>query len=166
MDPAACLDILRAAQTDEKHCCQGGSREAPEAPESNAGQVLDVESGENETLGPLFTEEALLQRFPKLQAAEEQLDTFAEKTFDGKLAKELVLKAISLEEERVLVYKDFDAAFKWLLEAQQATRALAWLYPFVVRMATGRFQAISESVRTLATELETRRSPFSDLNYT
>lgn len=32
------------------------------------GQVLDVESGENQTLGPEFTEEVLLQRFPKLKA--------------------------------------------------------------------------------------------------
>lgn len=32
------------------------------------GQVLDVESGENQTLGPEFTEETLLQRFPKLKA--------------------------------------------------------------------------------------------------
>ena len=32
------------------------------------GQVLDVESGENQTLGSDFTEEVLLQRFPKLQA--------------------------------------------------------------------------------------------------
>jgi hypothetical protein len=31
------------------------------------GQVLDVESGENQTLGADFTEEVLLQRFPKLQ---------------------------------------------------------------------------------------------------
>ena len=144
------------------------------------GQVLDVETGENETLGVDFTEEALLKRFPKLSKAENKVvdtvDTFAEKTFDGHVAAELVLRAISLEEERVAVYKDFDLAFKFLLEAQQATRALAWLYPFVVRMATERFQAktfkdfayamlmlrafcreaISQSVRTLATELETR----------
>lgn len=109
------------------------------------GQVLDVETGENETLGVDFTEEALLKRFPKLSKAENKVvdtvDTFAEKTFDGHVAAELVLRAILLEEERVAVYKDFDLAFKFLLEAQQATRALAWLYPFVVRMATERFQA-------------------------
>ena len=34
------------------------------------GQVLDVESGENQTLGCDFTEEVLLQRFPKLEAME------------------------------------------------------------------------------------------------
>lgn len=34
------------------------------------GQILDVESGENQTLGPEFTEETLLQRFPKLKAGE------------------------------------------------------------------------------------------------
>ena len=34
------------------------------------GQVLDVESGENQTLGADFTEEVLLQRFPKLQAGD------------------------------------------------------------------------------------------------
>ena len=34
------------------------------------GQVLDVESGENQTLGADFTEEVLLQRFPKLQVGD------------------------------------------------------------------------------------------------
>lgn len=132
------------------------------------GQVLDLETGANETLGPELTEEAILQRFPKLRAPETPEDTAprsdpgaemdVEKTFDGNMAAQMVLAAVALQEERVAVYKDYDAAFKYLLQAegQKATRALAWLYPFVVRCATVRFQAVSQGVRSVARDLETR----------
>eukprot|EP00913_Durusdinium_trenchii_P013750 g12910.t1 len=70
----------------------------------------------------------------------------------------VAVKSCIARQERVAVYKDYDAAFKFLMEASQgrATRAIAWLYPFVVKKATGRFQGLSQSVRSLASELETR----------
>ncbi|CAE7366422.1 unnamed protein product [Symbiodinium sp. KB8] len=148
-----------AAQTEQSgqaHSCCGANPEAAMGSQG-LGQVLDLETGANETLGPELTEEAILQRFPKLRAPETPEDTAprsdpgaemdVEKTFDGNMAAQMVLAAVALQEERVAVYKDFDAAFKYLLQAegQKATRALAWLYPFVVRCATVRFQVLQRS---------------------
>eukprot|EP00434_Breviolum_minutum_P024636 symbB.v1.2.021756.t2/scaffold1897.1/size96769/8 len=181
MDPEACLGILSRAHAAHAKsdangtCCKGPEggnghgypvsqvqkvSEVNVSDSMGCGQVLDVESGENQTLGPEFTEEVLLQRFPKLKGSNQAPISGSgavENTFDGDIAADIVLSAVALQEERVAVYKDYDAAFKFLLEAREhATRALAWLYPFIVKMATSRFQAISQGVRSLASELETR----------
>eukprot|EP00930_Biecheleria_cincta_P098466 TRINITY_DN90123_c0_g1_i1.p1 TRINITY_DN90123_c0_g1~~TRINITY_DN90123_c0_g1_i1.p1 ORF type:complete len:305 (+),score=81.38 TRINITY_DN90123_c0_g1_i1:26-916(+) len=210
MDAQACLDILSRAAKEHAQaqggdlCCrnpncgQDSKQDAgggyagdvpPPPPPPMAGlaqgQVLDLETGANETLGPDMTEEGILQKFKHLRPKEEEAaaggaetstsgrtasqpskETAKPEAFTGEEAARLVLDAISLHEERVAVYKDFDAAFRHLMEGEGGgTRPLSWTYPFVVKCATQRFQAISQGIRAIASALEDRsmasRKPLS-----
>eukprot|EP00931_Biecheleriopsis_adriatica_P116322 TRINITY_DN91982_c0_g1_i1.p1 TRINITY_DN91982_c0_g1~~TRINITY_DN91982_c0_g1_i1.p1 ORF type:complete len:287 (+),score=72.35 TRINITY_DN91982_c0_g1_i1:77-937(+) len=139
-----------------------------EGPVETRGQVIDIETGANETLGPGMTEAAILELFPLLRPPETK--TAEKEAASGEVgdkAADLVLTALACHEERVAVYKEYDAAFKHLIEGEGGgPRALAWLYPFIVKCATHRFQALSQSVRTIAAEVESisdiTRKPLAD----
>mmetsp|Transcript_85019 Transcript_85019/g.274801 ORF Transcript_85019/g.274801 Transcript_85019/m.274801 type:complete len:368 (-) Transcript_85019:43-1146(-) len=136
-----------------------------------AGQLIDLETGKNETVESDCSEAALLEMFPDLvlprnTAAEDF--TAANAPFAGANAgtvpdnassADLAAAVCQLHEERVKVYRAYDGAFRYLLKSQSGgAKAVARTYPAIVAKATARFQLLSTCARLLASTLEDRAS--------
>jgi len=136
------------------------------------GQVIDLETGENE-----LSAAGILERFPELapekssseaeeaQAAGEVAgDTGADakllalltEQLRGSSPAELAREVVRLHQQRVTVHKAYDGAFQHLLNSPQGggVEAISRTYPFVVACATARFAALSRGVRAAAGLLE------------
>lgn len=122
------------------------------------GQIIDIASGENETL---VSAEAILEEFPALSAptAPAAVRPAAEGAVFVQSAcrtpAELVREVVRVHAERVQVHKAYDGAFRRLLSGKGGGKeAVARMYPLVASLATARFQELSERVRSAATGLE------------
>lgn len=134
---------------------EAGDGRKPEA--HYRGQIIDIASGENETL---VSAEAILEEFPALgpPAGAAPVLPAAEVPFAPPARRtpaELVSEVVRVHTERVQVHKAYDGAFRRLLSGKGGGRdAVARLYPLVTSLTTARFQELSERVRSAATGLE------------
>lgn len=136
-----------------------------------AGQLIDLETGKNETVESDCSEAALLEMFPDLvlprnTAAEDFAaanapfaGASAGTVPDNTSSADLAAAVCQLHEERVKVYRAYDGAFRYLLKSQSGgAKAVARTYPAIVAKATARFQQLSTCARLLASTLEDRAS--------
>lgn len=131
-----------------------------------AGQLIDLETGKNETVDSSMSQAAVLEMFPDLRGpallgdTEEppQGATTAAGRRDSdqpQTPADLVLAVVQLHQTRVAVHRAYDGAFRHLLKGKGGgPKALARTYPFVVAAVTARFQALSEAARDAASALE------------
>lgn len=183
MDAADCLKILQShnqCQVIEhgqwaQQCSCGVPKIAGLAEESDSlieepedesdkplpqGQILDINTGANETLSGLESVETLLGELPELEEIKGNgspaLETEADATarFRQSSSSSLVESVLEQHQQRVVVHKAYDAAFKRILE--RGSIAVSLVYPSVVTAATQRFSTISLLVRSAATVLAER----------
>jgi len=133
---------------------------------SGAGQVIDLETGKNESVGADMSEESLLRRFPDLVAPTTSADGGQEDLGDASAPPtQLIMRAVKLHEARVAVHRAYDGAFLCLLKGNGGgPQAVARTYPSIVARVTVRFQALSERARALAVALETASQTNSDVS--
>jgi len=120
------------------------------------GQVLNLASGENETL---LSAEALLEEFPALKPGPTAEGLRPEGAAFQPPARrsraDLAAEVICVHGERVRVHKAYDGSFQMLLSGKGGGKqSLARLYPLVTQLATERFQSLSSRVRAAAEGLE------------
>lgn len=130
-----------------------------------AGQLINLETGQNETVQKGMTEAAILELFPAL-LPQPGIDAPREGSAEDvstPTPADLALAAVQLHEARVAVHNAYDGAFRYLLkEKGGGPKALARTYPSVVARATARFQVLSESARAVAASLEAAAAKGSD----
>lgn len=187
MDVTRCFEILQRhsdaqprEHADWARCCGGAggdqvmdgygvaAGEAPQAaPESNkplpTGQIINIETGTNESLHGLEDPEALFNDFPEFQelrgpveqagAAEEPESVLAASLKE--LGTVALIEGVILQHSfRVAGYKAYNTVFKRILE--RGPSVVGIVYPQVVAAATRRFSTISQHVRLTAAVLAER----------
>lgn len=144
--------VVKASQEPARMNSESGQKPEPQF----QGQVLNLASGENETL---VSAEALLEEFPALKpvpASEALQPEGAAFQPPARRSKaDLAAEVICVHGERVQVHKAYDGSFQMLLSGKGGGKqALARLYPLVTQLATARFQSLSSRVRAAAEGLE------------
>lgn len=125
------------------------------------GQVLNIETGTNESLQGFESAEWLFDKFPDFRAPRRpggelevpETETAAAERLRscGSSAFALVEAVLEQHKLRVAAHKSYDGAFRVVLA--RGVSAVALVYPLVVVAATSHFAAISAQVRAIAAVL-------------